>query len=377
MKHKVGVIGCGVISETYLSNIKNIFFSDLEVAACADRRIEKAENSAKKFGVPKYCSIDELLSDPEIEIVLNLTVPEVHFEINKKALLNGKHVYCEKPLALSAKEAEETATLAKEKDLLVCCAPDTFLGAGLQTCRSIIDKGLIGVPLAATANMVNHGPEIWHTSPEFYYRFGGGPLFDMGPYYLTALVSLLGQIKSAMCLAGRSADLREIYSQPKKGELMPVDVFTSYSSVLKFSCGVIANINMSFDVWRSTLPKLEIYGTEGTLVLPDPNFFGGKVKLMKKAHMLENIGKVHFGNDDIYNDEFYEEVPPVFSQASDNMRGIGLYDMANALENGEKPRASIDLAYHVTEAMLGVELSAKEGKVYDLISSVDRPKPMY
>lgn len=377
-KVKIGIIGCGVICHTYISNIKAIY-KWLEIIACADVLIEKAEEVARKYDIPKACSCQELLEDCEVEIVVNLTIPTAHTEINQRALNSGKHVYCEKPLALSLKDAKESIELAKKRGLMLGCAPETFLGAGLQTCRKVMDEGWIGKPLSATANMTSYGVETWHASPEFYYKSGGGPMMDMGPYYMTALVALLGPIHQVGCFATVGKIKRKIYSEPLRGKIIDVEVPTTYSGIMDFENGVIANINMSFDIWHSTLPKLEIYGTEGTLFIPDPNMFGGQIKIFRKEKVLDSVQSMIYNGKELrYSTDYkdLQEVPQIYQQPLENMRGLGVLDMAYALVGGRKHRANETLAYHVTEALLGFEKCAKEGTIYQMESSCLRPNPL-
>lgn len=375
-KVKIGIIGCGVISNTYISNIKSMF-QWLDIVACSALHVENAKKTAAKYGIPKACTTEELLADPEIEIVINLTIPAVHTEINKEILRAGKHLYCEKPFALNLKDAKETLDLAKSMGLMVGAAPETFLGAGMQTCRKIIDDGWIGRPISATANMISYGTETWHASPEFYYKEGAGPMLDMGPYYLTALVSLLGPISRTSCFSSIGHKTRKIYSEPHRGETIDVEVPTSYNGIIEFENGVNANINMTFDVWMSSLPRLEIYGTEGTLLLPDPNYFGGKIKIIRKEKVLDSLNI--YGGDQIpysteYND--IQEMPQIFMQPMEYIRGLGVLDMAYALVYGRKHRTNEELIYHVTEAMLSFDESVKSGKVYTMESTCERPDPM-
>lgn len=376
---KIGVIGCGTISNIYFENMVNRY-KVIEVAACADMFVGKAKDVAEKFNISKACSVKELLADPEIEIVVNLTIPAAHTEINLAVLEARKHVYCEKPLALNMEDAKKTIELAAKKNLLVGCAPDTFLGAGLQACRKIIDDGLIGRPVSATANFTFPGPEIWHPAPEFYYKSGAGPMMDMGPYYLTALVTLLGPIKRLNCFAKKTFDERVVLSNPLKGKKTDVEVFTNYCGLMEFQSGVIANINMSFDVWLSNLPSLEIYGTEGTLIVSDPNMFGGTVKILRGEDMLksvaelsakEAVAKIH--SSEMY--DFFKEVPLPYQPGRTNLRGLGVLDMAMALNENRGPRVSGELAYHVTEALANFDISASGGGTYEMASTCERPEP--
>jgi predicted dehydrogenase len=375
-KVKVGIVGCGVISNTYISNIQSMF-RWLDITTCSALHLESAKETADKYGIPKACSTEELLADSEIEIVINLTIPAVHTEINKQILNAGKHLYCEKPFALNLKDAKETLELAKSKGLMVGAAPETFLGAGMQTCRKIIDDGWIGKPISATANMISFGTETWHASPEFYYKEGAGPMLDMGPYYLTALVSLLGPISRTSCFSRIGSKSRKIYSMPHRGKTIDVEVPTTYNGIMEFASGVSANINMTFDVWMSSMPKLEIYGSEGTLLLPDPNYFGGKIKIIRKEKVIDSLSI--YGGDEIpYSTEYedLQEIPQLFMQPMEYIRGLGVLDMAYALVYGRKHRTNEELIYHVTEAMLSFDESAKSGKVYNMTSTCDRPEPM-
>jgi predicted dehydrogenase len=254
-KVKVGIIGCGNISGIYLKNCTQTF-EILEVAACADLIHERAQAQAREYGVPKACSVEELLQDPKIEIVLNLTTPKAHYEVSKAALEAGKHVYVEKPLAVAREDGQAILELAKSKNLLVGCAPDTFLGAGLQTCRKLIDDGWIGEPVAATAFMTCHGHESWHPDPEFYYEIGGGPMLDMGPYYLTALISLLGPVDRVTGSSRITFPERTITSQPKYGKQIKVETPTHIAGVIDFASGAVGTIITSFDVW-SAQPSMD------------------------------------------------------------------------------------------------------------------------
>lgn len=375
-KVKIGIIGCGVISHTYISNIQSMF-PWLVIVACSATSLEKAKSVAEKYGIPKPCTTEDLLKDPEIEIVINLTTPEVHTEINRRVLEARKHLYCEKPFALSLEDAKEMMDLAKKNGRMVGCAPETFLGAGLQTCRKALDEGWIGKPIMFTANMTSHGTETWHANPEFYYKKGAGPMLDMGPYYLTALVSLFGPIAKTACFRSTGSMTRTIYSNPLRGKKIDVEVPTSYTGILQFANGIHGNINMSFDTWHSNLPKLEIYGTEGTLLVPDPNMFGGKIKIFRKEKVLDSIKqKLYEGNERPYSTAYedLQELPQVFEEPLEYMRGLGVLDMAFALVNGRKHRTSEELVYHVTEALLSFD--DESNNIYEMNSTCERPEPL-
>ncbi len=270
---------------------------------------------------------------------------------------SGKHVYVEKPLATSRAEARKVLEKAKEKNLLIGCAPDTFLGGGLQTCRKIIDDGLIGKPIAAVAFMANHGHESWHPDPEFYYKRGGGPLLDMGPYYLTALVNLIGPIKKVSALSRIFFPQRTITSKAKYGTTIKVETPTHLAGTIDFSSGAIGTIIMSFDVWKDNLPPIEIYGTKGSLCVTDPNGFGGSVRLFKA------------GNED------WTDIPLYYGY-SENVRGIGVADMAYAIRYNRAHRANGNMAYHVLDVMLALEESSLLGKNREVESSCEKPKAL-
>jgi len=276
---RIGFVGCGDISGIYLKNITNLF-KELEIAGVCDLIPERSEKAAKEYGISKiYKDMHELFADPEIDIVLNLTRPYEHYDVSIAALNAGKHLYTEKPLGASYDEAKKIMALADEKKLYVGGAPDTFLGAGLQTCRKVIDSGEIGNVFGASAYMVCRGHESWHPDPEFYYKYGGGPMLDMGPYYLTALVSLLGAVKTVTGMTKISLAERQITSHPKNGTVIKVDVPTYVTGIMNFQNGIIGTIFTTFDVHTAQVPRIEIYGSEGTLCVPDPNYFEGPVRL--------------------------------------------------------------------------------------------------
>lgn len=349
---KVGIIGCGNISSIYFQNGK--VFDILDVAACADLIPERAKSKAEEFGIPKACSVEELLNDTEIEIVINLTIPLAHAKVDLAVLSAGKHVHGEKPLAVTREDGLKILETARKKGLRVGSAPDTFLGAGIQTCRKLIDDGWIGEPIGATAFMMCHGHESWHPDPEFYYKTGGGPMFDMGPYYLTALVSLMGPVKRVTGSARITFPERTITSEPKKGTRISVDVPTHVAGIMDFENGAIGTIITSFDCWGANLPRIEIYGTDGSLSVPDPNTFGGPV-LYRKSRSKE-----------------WNEIPLAFEYEK-NSRGIGVADMAYAIRSGREHRANGEMAYHILDIMHGFHDASASGKHYELKSTCKRP----
>ena len=354
-KATVGIVGCGAISGVYFQRCAQ--FRNLRVGACADLVPERAEQRAHEYGVPKVLSVDALLADPDIDIVLNLTVPRAHAEVNLRAIEAGKHVYCEKPPATSRTDGRRTLEAARDRGVRVGSAPDTFLGAGIQTCIRAIDDGAIGRPIAATAFMLCHGHESWHPSPEFYYEVGGGPMFDMGPYYLTALVAMLGPVEAVSASARVTFAERTITSEPKRGKVVKVETPTHLAGVLDFANGAVGTLVTSFDVWAANVPCLEVYGTEGTLSAPDPNGFGGTVRVRRAA------------------DREWREIPHEHG-FGDNYRGVGVADMAAAIAAGRTHRASGDLAFHVLDVMEGFLDSAREGRRWRMESTVERPAPL-
>jgi predicted dehydrogenase len=354
-KVKVGIIGTGMISEIYCTICSS--FEILEIVACADLDLARAEARARQFHIPRACTPEDLLEDPAIDLVVNLTVPQSHAAVSMAALQAGKSVYVEKPLSITLPEARALLDVARSSGLLVGCAPDTFLGAGLQTCRALIDEGVIGDPVAATAFMMGHGPEGWHASPEMFYDVGGGPMFDMGPYYLTALVALLGPVQQVTGATRISFPERTITSQAKYGQKITVRTPTHVAGLLNFASGPIGTIITSFDVWGSKLPRIEIYGSRGSLSVPDPNTFGGPVLVLREGESTWNEAPLSHGY-------------------AVNSRGVGIADMAYALRTGRPHRANGDLAYHVLEIMHGIHQASAESRHYVLASSVVRPEPL-
>ncbi len=349
---KIGIIGCGNISGIYCQNAQKLEI--LELAACADLIPERARAKADEHGA-RACSVDELLADPEIEIVLDLTVPKAHEEVALAAIEAGKSVYNEKPLAVHRKGGRKILEAAEEKGVLVGCAPDTFMGAGIQTCRKLIDDGWIGTPIGATAFFTCRGHELWHPDPEFYYEVGGGPLLDMGPYYFTALISLMGPVRRVTGSTGASFPQRTITSQPKYGKIIDVQVATHAVGVLDFAAGGIATIMATFDVWAAELPRIEVYGTLGTLSVPDPNIFGGPVRLWLGGEWKE---------------------APLSHGYAENGRGLGVADMAYALRSGRPHRANGEMAYHVLDVMEAIEDACGQGKHIDIGSTCEKPAPL-
>ncbi len=351
----IGLVGCGNISDRYLEHDAHLDAFDIE--ACADLEVERAEQAAGEFDVEAR-SVEELLSSDDVEAVLNLTPPFAHTDVCLQALEGGKHVYTEKPLATEADDAAEVVETAAERGLLVGAAPDTFLGAGLQTARSVVDDGRIGDPVGATAIWSSPGHEHWHPDPDLFYAAGGGPGLDMGPYYVTALVALLGPAERVAGTVGRPHDERTITSGHREGESVDVEVPTHESAVVDFGGGVSANLLFSFDVAASTFPTpaFEVYGTEGTLALPDPNQFGGPVRVRDRT------------------DDEWADVS--LSHDYTTGRGAGLVDLAYAVRSDWQQRTSGRLARHVLDILLGIRSSAEESAHADLETETERPAPL-
>jgi predicted dehydrogenase len=346
---RVGIIGTGSILWAYAEGCR--IFEGLEIAACADIDATRAAAAAEQFGIPRACTPDELLADPSIDIVINLTPPTAHAVVSLAAIAAGKHVYSEKPLGVDAAEGRSILEAADAAGVRVGCAPDTFLGAGLQTARRLIDDGAIGTPVAAAAFVGNHGPEAWHPNAEIFYRRGGGPLFDLGPYYLTALVGLLGPVRrvtgsARASFAERTAPDRRI----------PVTIPTHLAGILDFEAGPIATITASFDVWGTLTPHIEIHGETGSLSLPDPNGFGGPVRLFRP------------GSD------AWEDVPLTHDERPS--RGIGVADMAEAIRTGRPHRASGALGQHVLEIAEAIHAASASGAHVQIASTCPRPEPL-
>jgi predicted dehydrogenase len=351
---RVGVVGCGNISDTYFKNLGT--FTDLVVVACADLDMARANAKAAHYGL-RALSVPALLADPEIDTVLNLTVPASHAEVNQAALEAGKHAYTEKPLGVSRAEGRRTVELARAKGLRLGCAPDTFLGGGLQTARQLLDEGAIGDPVGFSANMFSPGAEAWHPDPDFFYQPGGGPLFDMGPYYLTALVHLFGPVQRVTGAARVSVPERTITSKARHGQKIKVNTPTHIIAALEFASGPLGSLVTTFDVGLHHTPRFEIYGTDGSLTIHDPNTFGGPVTLRCRW------------------DSDWHEVPLTHGYNT-NARGLGVADMMAAEREGRPHRANGDLGYHVLDLMHAVLDSAREGRHITPESTCERPAAM-
>jgi predicted dehydrogenase len=347
----VGIVGVGKISEQYFDSFPSL--PGLRLVAVADLDEARAAKVAAEQGV-EALTVDRLLADPRIDAVLNLTIPASHVDIGTRALQAGKHVYGEKPLALAPADAADMLALARERGLRVGSAPDTFLGAGIQTSRQLLDEGRIGEPVGAAAFWTAPGHELWHPAPQYYYQPGGGPLFDMGPYYLTALVTLLGPVVRVAGSVGRSDRARTVATGPQQGASIDVAVDTQVSAILEHASGVTSTIMVSFEVWASRLPRIEVHGTSGTIAAPDPNGFSGPVEVWTREEPRWREAQISAG---------YERAG----------RGCGLADMAHAIGTNRPHRASGELAFHVLEIMDAVIRAGSAHRVIELTSTVQRP----
>ena len=361
---KVGIIGCGNISETYFNCQK--IFNNFEIIACADLNNEFAIKSAEQFNV-KALSVDDILSNKEIGLIINLTIPSAHKEIIVKSLNAGKHCFSEKPLAMNMEEGLEIQKLSSEKKLYVGCAPDTFLGAAGQNARKLIEEDKIGKVVLGTFNLMSHGMEHWHPNPDFFFKPGAGPVFDVGVYYLTQLINLIGPVKSISSISGTATPERTITSEPRNGEKIVVETPTTLMGSLEFHNNAKIQFFCSWDVWKHKHSTIELYGLEGSMIVPDPNFFSGDILLSKKDEDWQTIN----------NDSMLLGIPNKTDNDGSkiaNYRGIGLSDMIDAINNQRQARCSLDLAMHVLEVMEGIITSSELNEVYHLKSKPIQPK---
>lgn len=370
---RVGLIGCGRISDIYLKTLAK--FHEIDVIACASLDIEESRAKAAQHGIPQACLPQDIFANSEIDCVLNLTVPAAHADVSLRALKAGKHVYSEKPFVTDFADGARILDVAASKGLLVGNAPDTFLGGRWQTVRSLIDEGVIGKPTGVFAHVGTHGTERHHPNPDFYYARGGGPLLDLGPYYLTAMIFCLGPVSRVAGMSRRTFDRRMIENGPRHGQWMPVEVNTHSLSLLEFESGAIGDMTMSFDIWDSETPRFEIYGEDGTICIPDPdpvhgaNVFQGDVlyrtrETARWTHQPRPVGRDAW------------QVAQNRHGFNKDSRGLGLLDLAFAVSEGREPRASGALAYHVFEVMAAIERAPREGIYQSIASRCDRPEPL-
>ncbi|SCB24620.1 Gfo/Idh/MocA family protein [Rhizobium hainanense] len=357
---KVGIVGAGNISATYVATLH--MFDFIRVKSVYDLYDTSARKLAEHFGI-EAVALDAMLSDPEIGLIINLTTPVSHYAISKKALLAGKHVYSEKPLGVSMAEAEELMAIARAGDLRLGCAPDTFLGGGHQLTRRLLDEGRIGKTISATAMLLLPGHEHWHPNPAFFYGRGGGPMLDVGPYYVTNLIALLGPVREVFGTAKITRIERTVKTDPRRGETIKVLVPTHLTGVMEFHSGATVTIATSFDVIKHKHNQIELYGSEGSMVTPDPNNFSGKVEIFRDGgEAWEEIAIDH---------PYTEGVPGHLG-----LRGLGAAEMVDSLRSGRQHRVSSELAFHALEVMTAFERSAQSRRVVAIHSSCGRPDPI-
>ena len=372
---KVGVIGCGNIADIYFHNAK-IFFNNFEIIACADLNPKASKKYSEKYGITNL-SVEELLSNEDIQLVINLTIPNAHFEVSKSILNSGKHSYSEKPISIEFDEGKELLNLAKSKNLYVGSAPDTFLGAGIQKSKQVIEDGTIGEIVLGSISMGVAGHEIWHPNPDFYYKYGGGPILDMGPYYFSALVNLLGPVKSVYSQSRTVYSQREIGSGERKGEKIAVDIPTTLISQIEFSNGALIDSFFSFDVYKHNKSHIELFGTKGVINVPDPNMFGGEIKICdeKKSDWKTiktdnmNLGRLNTNRTGGEKNDKANEDP-----TSANFRGIGVCEMIDSINKNKINRCSGELSLHVLEIMQSILKSAKIDEKVNLESVTNIPQ---
>ncbi|MCM3781262.1 Gfo/Idh/MocA family protein [Microbacterium hydrocarbonoxydans] len=357
----IGIIGVGVISDTYLQNLSS--FPDTEVLIVGDLLLDRAQAQAEKYGVPAFGSAEDVLAHPGVDLVVNLTIPAVHIEVSRAAIAAGKHVWTEKPLGLDRDGAALLLREAEAAGLRVGSAPDTLLGPGFQAARRVIESGVIGRPLFAQTTFQTQGPDLWHPNPGFLFAQGAGPLLDMGPYYFSALVSLLGPVDRVAAVGSKAREEREIHTGPLAGTTFPVEVPSTIQIVTAFEGGAQAQSLLSFDSALERHGIVEIHGTEGTIVLPDPNTFAGRIAYVKP------LGVIRDGMS------FQQEWIEVEHDDVEVGRGLGALDMVRAIAEGRPHVASGDLGYHVLDVLLSAQESALSGTTVAVESTV-APVPL-
>jgi predicted dehydrogenase len=364
----VGIIGCGNISSIYMRNMPQ--FRGLKLVACADVRAEAAEAQAAAHGI-EALTIDALLAQPDIGIVVNLTPPNAHFAVSHAALTAGKHVFGEKPITVEAADSAKLVAEAEKRGLRLGCAPDTFLGAGGRAAREIIDSGRIGKVLSGTCFLMSHGMEHWHPDPTFFFKPGGGPILDMAPYYLAALINLLGPVESVQARASAGFAERVVSAEgPMKGKAIKVETPTTVMAIVHFASGADILFTMSWDVWKHGHPPIELYGTEGSLRVPDPNFFGGAVEVTDKGGdwITVDTEARPYGKPNWRSPNWAASMP---SRA--NYRCLGIAELASAATAGTPHRASGALASHALEVMHAMLTAGAQGGEVKVHSRIERP----
>jgi len=358
MKYKVGLIGAGAIAGNYIKHAKQVYYDYYDIVAVADIDVAKAKAKAEEFEIPLYGEPDVIYNNDDIDIVLNLTVPNAHEEVTVKALECGKHVYSEKPLATSRKGIENIINTAKKCNKRVACAPDSFMSAPSQTAKKALEEGWIGAPVGANAICAMRGNEYHRPDADFFYHKGAGPMMDMAPYYLNLFVSLLGNVESVMTMSKITWDQRTIKVPPRRGEKIDVEVPTFVSSALKFENNVIATFVNSFDIWHTNQPYIEIYGETGTMIIPDPNRYKGDVLIRR------------------FRDTEWRVVPQ-FNEYENYGRGIGIVDMIRCIEAGTQHKASAELAMHTTDVIFAMDESGEQHKEIEIKTRAVKPEGLW
>lgn len=357
----IGIIGCGNISAAYLRLAP--LFKSLEIRAIADIDHDAALARAEEFDVGSS-SIEDLLVAKDIDIVVNLTIPDAHYAVTKSILEAGKHAYSEKPVVLTFEQGKELSELAKQKGLRIGSAPDTFLGGAHQQVRALIDEGSVGRIIAGTCHVMSHGMEHWHPNPDFFFQPGAGPVLDIGPYYVTNLIQLIGSVKRVVALTSTTFNERTISNGARNGEKVPVDTPTNIHALLEFENGATITLSTSWDIWAHRHANMELYGTDGSLFIPDPNFFGGKIEMAGTDQEIKTVAP--------------SDHPFGIANEGDNAnyRGAGLADMASAIVENRPHRCSMELALHAVDVMTGILKSGETGGFVDMTTRCDRPEAL-
>lgn len=357
----IGIIGCGNISSAYLRLAP--LFKSLDMRAVADINPDAAKARADEFGV-RSSTIEELLAADDIDIIVNLTIPNAHFPVTKSILEAGKHAYSEKPVVLTFEQGKELSDLAKSKGLRIGSAPDTFLGGAHQQARALIDDGSVGKIIAGSCHVMSHGMEHWHPNPDFFFQPGAGPVLDIGPYYITNLIQLIGPVKRVVSLATTTFKERTISNGPRNGEKVPVDTPTNIHALLEFENGATITLSTSWDIWAHRHANMELYGTDGSLFVPDPNFFGGTIEIAGKDQEIKEVA----ASDHPFG---------IVNEGDNaNYRGAGLADMASAIAENRPHRCSMELALHAIDVMTGILKSGETGGFVEMTTSCERPEAL-
>lgn len=357
-KYNVGIIGCGEISSNYARHAAEVYYDYFTITTVGDLVEDKARALAEQFHIPKYGSPDVVYNDPDVDIIINLTVPTAHEAVTIQALESGKHVYSEKPLACSREGMQRIIDTAKRCGKRVGCAPDSFMSAPAQTAKKALEEDWIGAPIGINAMCAMRGNEYWRPDADFFYHKGAGPMMDMAPYYLNMFVSLIGPVESVSTMSKITWPERTIKVAPRRGEKIQVEVPTYVSSTLKFQNGVIATFVNAFDIWATKQPFIEIYGEKGTMVIPDPNNYNGDV-LVKR-----------------FRDEEWR-VLPKFVEYNNYGRGIGIVDMIRSIEAGVPHKASVEMAYHITDVIFAMDEAGESHQEVKITSSADQPSGLW